>query len=117
MRFLFQSIVTPKPYNNQYYWVDGKIIPQTIIEAPSLKEALNKYVWFACEHGIDIFEPVIKRANPMYIDLPDGEAKQTGYVITGYLDVYSDYTPKTYTCDIWVTIQKVEYPDFEEEIK
>lgn len=42
-KYLFQTTVTMKPYNNKKWWVNSDIIRDIVIEADNINKALSQY--------------------------------------------------------------------------
>lgn len=114
MNFIFKTTSTMKEYNARKWYIDSGIVPEIRITAANLREALEQYrETVENKHYISISANAIKNKNPMYIDTPDGEPKQVGYVITGKTDFESNYKWVTQYIDLWVTILTVIDTDFE----
>lgn len=108
MRYLFTTETQISEQYGRHYWIDSGIVPQTIISAETLKEAISQYVEFAMGKSyMDITKSAVKRKSKMYCDTPKGTI-QTGYVITAHADIDG----KTIPCNLWVEIQEVNYPKF-----
>lgn len=112
MRYQFNTTTTMKEADCKKWWIDSKIIPQIVISANNLKEALKKYAENTeKEHYISISDTALKNKSAMYIDTKGGESKQVGYVITGktgfdnnrgqYIDKY---------IDLWVDVVVIDFP-------
>lgn len=105
--YRFETTATMKEYNNKKWWIDAEIISDMRINADSVENALEVYRERVEEkHGITISRNAIKNKSEMFVDLPDGSAKQVGYVITGKTEFdKGDYTGySTQYIDLWVTI-------------
>ena len=108
MRYLFTTKAQVSEQYSRHYWIDSKIVPQTIISAGTLKEAISQYVEFAINKSyMDITKNAIKRKKEMYCDTRQGPI-QVGYVITAHADIDGKNIP----CNLWVEIQEVNYPKF-----
>lgn len=108
--FIFKTTATMKEYNHKKWWIDSGIIPDMRINASSVKNALEIYRERVEEkHYITISRNAIKNKSEMFVDTPDGNAKQVGYVITGKTEFdKGDYTGySTQYIDLWVTILTV----------
>ena len=117
--YQFKSTTTMKDYNCQKWWIDGKIIPEMIIQADNVKAAISQFAEKSAEYcGITISANAIRTKSPMFIDTVDGKSKQVGYVITGKTEMYDDSKCKfsEQYVDIWVNIAEICDVDFEEEI-
>ena len=114
-KYLFKTTATMKEYNNKKWWIDSNIIRDKYINAENINEALEKYKNLVEEKEyIIISNNAIKNKNPMYIDTPDGETKQVGYVITAKTDFEDrdNYKWSTQYIDLWVTILTIEETEF-----
>ena len=113
----FKTTCTMKEYNNKHWWIDSGYIRPITICTENLNEALYKYRGIVEEkYYINISKNALKNKNPMYIDLKNGESKQIGYVITASTE-FEDRTACKWSkqyIDLWVTIKKTEYIDFDE---
>ena len=108
--FIFKTTATMKEYNHKKWWIDSGIIPDMRINANSVKNALEIYRERVEEkHYITISRNAIKNKSEMFVDTPNGNAKQVGYVITGKTEFdKGDYTGySTQYIDLWVTILTV----------
>lgn len=118
MKYLFETTITMKEYNNKKYWIDPNIVGKNIIESENITEALKKYAEFVEDkYYINISSNALKTKSPMYIDGVNGEACQVGYVITGSMDFDDNITNKwsKQYIDLWVTVLTITDTDFEEE--
>ena len=116
MTFIFKTTTTMKEYNSRKWWIDSDIVREIRITAENLWAALEQYREIVTEkHYITISDNAIKNKNPMYIDTPNGEPKQIGYVITGKTDFEDrdNYKWSAQYIDLWVTILTVIDTDFE----
>lgn len=116
MTFIFKTTTTMKEYNSRKWWIDSDIVREIRITAENLRAALEQYREIVTEkHSITISDNAIKNKNPMYIDTPNGEPKQIGYVITGKTDFEDrdNYKWSAQYIDLWVTILTVIDTDFE----
>lgn len=116
MTFIFKTTTTMKEYNSRKWWIDSNIVREIRITAENLRAALEQYREIVKEkHYITISDNAIKNKNPMYIDTPNGEPKQIGYVITGKTDFEDrdNYKWSAQYIDLWVTILTVIDTDFE----
>lgn len=112
MKFLFETTATMKDYNCRKWWIDSKIIPNVKIDAENVPDALKKYQ-FLCddEYGVTISNNAIRKAQPMYVDDENGDAIQTGYVITG--KTLFDNERANWIAqyiDLWVKISVISNP-------
>lgn len=110
MNYIFKTQVTMKEYNNKKWWIDSGIISEKRINADSVEKALEIYrARVADENYIDISRNAIKNKSEMFVDTPDGGAKQVGYVITGKTEFdKGDYTGySTQYIDLLVTVLTV----------
>lgn len=116
MTFIFKTTTTMKEYNSRKWWIDSDIVREIRITAENIRAALEQYREIVAEkHYITISDNAIKNKNPMYIDTPNGEPKQIGYVITGKTDFEDrdNYKWSAQYIDLWVTILTVIDTDFE----
>ena len=116
MTFIFKTTTTMKEYNSRKWWIDSDIVREIRITAENLRAALEQYREIVAEkHYITISDNAIKNKNPMYIDTPNGEPKQIGYVITGKTDFEdrNNYKWSAQYIDLWVTILTVIDTDFD----
>lgn len=115
--YIFKTTATMKEYNRRKWWIDSDIVPEMKISADSLKTALEEYRQRVEDrHYIQISNNAMKHKNPMYIDRPDGDPLQVGYVITAKTS-FEDRDNYRYTdqyIDLWVTVYAVTVPNFEE---
>lgn len=117
--YQFKSTTTMKDYNCRKWWIDGKIIPEMIIQADNVKAAISQFAEKSAEYcGITISANAIRKKSPMFIDTVDGKSKQVGYVITGKTEIYDDNKGKfsEQYVDIWVNISEICDINFEEDI-
>lgn len=117
MMYEFKTTATMKEYNNKHWYIDCGYIRPITINADNLNAALQQYKniveekYYTC-----ISKNALKNKNPMYIDLKNGDSKQIGYVITASTE-FEDRTVYKWSkqyIDLWVTIKKTEYIDFDE---
>lgn len=114
--YIFKTTATMKEYNQKKWWIDSGIIREIQITAENLKTALEQYRQIVEEkHYISISNNAIKNKSPMYIDRPDGEPLQVGFVITGKTEFEdrSAYRWSMQYIDLWVSVYTVTTPDFE----
>ena len=107
MNYIFKTTATMKEYNNKKWYIDGGIVSDMRINADSVENALEIYRERVEEkHYINISKNAMKNKSEMFVDLPDGETKQVGYVITGKTEFdKGDYTGySTQYIDLWVPI-------------
>ena len=110
MNYIFRTQATMKEYNNKKWYIDGGIVSDMRINADSVENALEIYREQVEEkHYISISKNAIKNKSEMFVDMPGGDAKQVGYVITGKTEFdKGDYTGyRTQYIDLWVTILTV----------
>jgi len=119
MTYLFNTTATMKEYNNKKWWIDAGIVRPFTVEAENLKEALEKYREHVKNNNyITISDNALRRKNEMYIDLKDGTARQTGYVITGKTEFQDEQRGgwSTQYIDLWVTINQLLEPKWKEAV-
>jgi hypothetical protein len=117
MKYLFETTIAMKEYNNKKYWIDPNIIRDITIESENITEGLKKYAELVeKKHYISVSSNALKTKSPMYIDV-NGKACQVGYVITGSMDFDNEITNKwsKQYIDLWVTVLTITDTDFEEE--
>lgn len=111
-KFLFKTKSTMKEYNCQKWWIDSGIIPEMIINAETLEQALTEYQKRVIEqHYINISDNAMKNKSEMYIDSESG-AIQTGYVITAKCD-FEDRDNYKYVqqyIELWISINIIYNP-------
>lgn len=109
MRFLMQPYVTVKEKDSKKWWIDSDIIRQAVIEADSVRSALNEFRKYAEESaGVLISDSAVKHKNPMYVTRK-GVDVQEGYVITGkyfFEDRDINYVGSRYI-DVWLSIHEL----------
>lgn len=113
MKYIFNTVVTMKTYNNKKWWIDPDIITEKMIEADTIDAALERFRAPVEEkHYIFISNNAMKNKNPIYMDIENGE-KQTGFVITGktYFQTDSGRWVSNYI-DLWVDILTVVDTEF-----
>lgn len=110
MKYILRTQTTMKEYNNKKWYIDGNIISEKRINADNVESALEIYrEQVEEEHYISISKNAIKNKSEMFVDTPEGDTKQTGYVITGKTEFdKGDCTGySTQYIDLWVTILTV----------
>lgn len=114
MKYLFDTTAIMKGYNYQKWLIESDIIKQLVIESDSVKSALIDFKNKVNEkYCIEISNNAIKSKQPIYIDTPEGNAKQIGYVITGKtLFQNNNYKWSTQYIDLWVEISTIATPEF-----
>ena len=106
-RYLFDTSTTMKPYNAKKWWIDFATVSPLIVEAENITEALKKYQTTLKEkYGITITNNGLKTAEPMYIDDKDGNAIQTGLVITAKTEFLDDNSHKwtSQYIELWTSV-------------
>lgn len=108
MKYIFETVVTMKEYNNKKWWIEPNIVTRKMIEADTIATALERFrALVEEEHCISISDNAIKNKIPMYIDTENG-AKQIGFVITGKTDFQTDSGRwVSHYIDLWVNILTV----------
>ena len=104
--YIFKTTATMKKYNHNKWFIAADIVPYMRINADSVENALEIYRERVEEkYGVTISKNAIKNKSEMFVDIPDGGAKQVGYVITGSTDFDDNGHGwvKQYI-DLWVTI-------------
>lgn len=107
MNYIFKTTTTMKEYNNKKWWIDGDFVPVIRIAADTVGDALKIYKDQVEEkRSISISRNALRNKSEMFVDTPDGNVKQVGYVITGKTEfAKGDYTGySTQYIDLWVTI-------------
>lgn len=109
MNYIFKTNATMKDYNCTKWFIDSDILSEMRINADSVDRALSVYRSRAEECGVSISQNALKSKSAMFVDMPDGSAKQVGYVITGKTELAKgDFTGwSTQYIDLWVTILTV----------
>lgn len=115
--YIFKTTATMKEYNRRKWWIDSNLIREIRVESENIKTALQRYREIVAEkYYIDISANAIKNKSVMYVDTPDGDAKQVGYVITGKTEFEDreNYKWSTQFIDLWVSVLTVVETDFSE---
>ena len=114
MKYLFDTTTTMKEYNRSVWWIESNIIKQLVIESDSLNNALNEFKNKVNEkYHIEISKNGLKNKQPIYVDTPEGNERQTGYVITAKTDFLdNNYKWSTQYIDLWVEISTIATPEF-----
>lgn len=110
MCYIFKTKTTMKDYNREKWFIDKNSVPEMCINADTVERAVSVYRERVNEHGIvSVSVNAIKNKTEMFVDMPDGRAKQAGYVITGKAEFdKGDYSGRcTQYIDLWVTILTV----------
>lgn len=110
MNYIFKTKATMKEYNCKKWFIDGNSVPEMCINADTVERALSVYRERVNEYGIvSVSVNAIKNKAEMFVGMPDGSVKQTGYVITGKAEFdKGDYSGwSTQYIDLWVTILTV----------
>lgn len=119
-KYIFKTNTAMKEYNSRKWWIDGDHVTEKRITADSLREALEKYCErVKADHDITISKNAIahKSMSKMFIDGPDGNPVQVGYVITGKADfLYDSNKHSEQYINLWVEILAVSDIDFEKEM-
>lgn len=105
-KYLFKTSACMKPYNKDKWWVMDNLIPQKLIEAESLDDALKSYQEITDdEHSVVISDNALKTKEPMYRDIC-GKASQVGYVITASTEFFDDKNNKycKQYIELWVEV-------------
>lgn len=105
-KYLFKTSVCMKPYNRDKWWVIDTLIPQELIQAKSLDDALKRYQKITDDkHSVVISDNALKTKEPMYIDIC-GETRQVGYVITASTEFFDDKSNKysKQYIELWVEV-------------
>jgi len=113
MKYIFDTVVTMKEYNNKKWRIDSDIITGKMIEADTIAAALERFRALVEEkHYISISNNAMKNKNPMYIDTENG-VKQTGFIITGKTNFQNDSGRWVSNyIDLWVNILTVVDTEF-----
>ena len=109
---------TATEYKRRQWWITPDIIRTKHITADNLREALQAYADEARENDyITISANALHHPAPMYIDTKEGTPRQVGYVITASTEMQrDDGSWTTQYIDLWVSVDKLESVNFEEEI-
>ena len=104
MNYIFKTTATMKEYNHKKWFIDANIISDMRINADSVENALEIY-----RERVEEMHYITISKSEMFVDTPDGGAKQVGYVITGKTEFdKGDYTGySTHYIDLWVTVLTV----------
>lgn len=93
MNYIFKTKATMKDYNCTKWFINPGIVSEMRINADSVERAFSVYRSRAEECGVSISQNALKAKSAMFVDMPDGSAKQVGYVITGKTEFdKGDYT-------------------------
>lgn len=106
-KFQFNTYATMKPHNAKKWWIDSDIVSPLTVDAENITETLKKYqITLKEKYCVDISNNAIKTAQPMYIDDNDGNAIQTGVVITAKTEFLDDNRHKwtTQYIELWASI-------------
>ena len=105
-RFIFRTTTTISRRLAEHYWIDGALIRQMFIDAPDVHKALELWVeWVRDELYIDIRPSALKTKNPMYVDGPNGEVIQCGWVINAWTEIEN----KKICLELWVHVDEMIY--------
>lgn len=117
-QYMFRTTATMKEYNRKHWYIEPSIIGTKYINAESVREALQAYADEVTQHDyITISANALRNKLPMYIDTPNGQPQQVGYVITGKTEMQrNDYSWSTQYIDLWVSVDRIESVDFEEAV-
>lgn len=110
MYYIFKTKATMKDYNCKKWFIDKYSVPEICINADTVERALSVYRERVNQQMIvSVSDNAIKNKTEMLVDMPDGRAKQVGYVITGKAEFdKGDYSGwSTQYIDLWVTILTV----------
>ena len=115
-KYRFDTKTTMKPYNEDKYWIDARVVPPIIISAETLEDALEQWRELVEEKTysiVQISKNALRSKEPMYRDLKSGDAEQIGYVITGATEIIEGVSrwSKQYI-DLWLEINVLTTPDF-----
>lgn len=110
MKFIFRPQTHIAPHLRGHYWIDSDILPQMIIEAGTLKAALWAFKTRTEERYVTITANGLRGKQPMFIDGPNLEPKQIGYVIKAWAEIEE----KKVSLEIWVRIDEIRDLNFEE---
>lgn len=110
MYYIFKTKAEMKYYNCKKWYIDKDSVPEMCINADTVQHALSVYRERVNEQGmVSVSNNAIKNKTEMFVDMPDGGAKQVGYVITGKAEFdkgdYSGWSMQY--IDLWVTILTV----------
>lgn len=110
-KYFIETRTYMKEQYSDKYWIDRDIIRPCYVAADNPVMAMIDYKEIAAENGIAISKTAMKNKNKMYIDGPDGTAKQIGYVITASTEIYdrsANIAGKKVYVELWVNIQRLE---------
>lgn len=112
-KYLFETITTLKPADAGKWWIDYDYIKRYTIAANSPADALKEYAEKVNNDYYNIISKnAIKNSQPQYIDDENGDAIQTGYVITAKTCFdrgnYNGYVNKY--IDLWITVSEIINP-------
>lgn len=113
MKYFVRTQTTVKERDRGKWWMDNDLICPKAIEADSLPQLLEIYRQEVSDI-VDISDNALKNKNAMYVDLPNGEYKQVGYVITGktyFEDRDINYSKERYI-NVWIHIDELRDVDF-----
>lgn len=114
--YLFKTAATVKEMDQGKYWLDRDFIGNVEVRAENLTGALARYAEIVeKKYYVGVSKTAIKRKNGMFVDRPNGETVQVGYVITGRYDYeLADGCKwvKKYI-DLWIDVKELSIPDFE----
>ena len=113
MKYFVRTQTTVKERDRGKWWIDNDLICSKTIEADSLPQLLEIYRHEVSDM-VAISDNAIKNKSAMYVDLPNGEYKQVGYVITGKIyfeDQEINYSKEHYI-GVWIHIDELRDVDF-----
>ena len=111
--YLFRTKTSVKENELNKIWVDSDIVPDFETAADDIRAALIAFKdWAKNKAFVDISDSALRRKMAMYIDTAAG-VKQTGYVITGQIEIEgNDYKWTRHYIDLWVSINEIITPEF-----
>ena len=81
-KYYITTNLTMKEYNRDKWWIDDFIEPLRV-DAENMREAIDSYIAYISESGVEVSKSAVKKRQKMYLDNKDGEAEQVGFVFTG----------------------------------
>ena len=113
MKYFVRTQTTVKERDRGKGGMDNDLICPKAIEADGLPQLLEIYRQEVSD-VVDISDNALKNKSAMYVDLPNGEYKQVGYVITGkmYFEDRDINYSKEHYINVWIHIDELRDVDF-----